>query len=99
MRKFLLKTPRQYRGGGIASALGFVVCLAGEALRLPDSRMAFALAAFTALSVWTLISALAAPHGGDSAGVTPSFLIGQTAVTLLLAGCLVLTLRAVFQAG
>lgn len=96
MKKFLLKTPRQYRGGEIVSALGFAAYLAGEALRQPDSRMVFVLAAFTVISVWTLLSILSAPDGKEKSGVTASFLIGQTSVTLLLAGCLVLTLRELF---
>ena len=96
MKKLLLKTPRQYRGGEVLSALGFAAYLAGEALRLPDSRMVFVLTGFTVISVWTLLSILAARQEKRKSGVTPSFLIGQSAVTLLLAGCLVLTLRELF---
>lgn len=96
MRKLLLKTSRQYRVGEVLSALGFAAYLAGEALRLPDNRMVFVLAVFTVISAWTLISVLAARQEKRKFGVTPSFLIGQSAVTLLLAGCLVLTLRELF---
>lgn len=96
MKNFLLKTPRQYHGGEILSALGFAIYLSGEALHQPDSRMILVLAVFTAISVWTLFSILAAPKEKGTSSVTPSFLIGQSAVTLLLTGCLVLTLRELF---
>jgi hypothetical protein len=98
VKNLLLKTPRQHRGGEIVSALGFAAYLAGEALHQPDSRMVVVLAIFTAVSVWTLLSILAAPGGKEESGVTPSFLIGQSSVTLLLAACLVLTVRALLGA-
>lgn len=96
MKKLLLKTPRQYRVGEVLSALGFAAYLAGEALRLPDGKMVFVLAVSSVISVWTLISILTAPQGKGKSGVTPSFLIGQSAVALLLVSCLVLTLRELF---
>lgn len=97
MKHPLMKTPRQFRVGQFLSALGFVAYLAGEALRLPETAMTAVLAVFAVLSVWTLLSILAAPEKADS-GVTSSFVVGQTAVTILLAGTLFLTIRQMIRA-
>ena len=93
--KLLLKTLHQFRIGEILSAIGFAAYVAGTALGFSDTTMVVVLAIFSLISVWTLLSLFLLPAEQKKSVITPSFTIGQTAVTILLVSCLVLTIRVI----
>jgi len=93
MEKYLFNNRCRLRFGQTASALGFLLYLAGSALALPETVLAAGLLVFTAIAVWTMLSIVGYPDETREKDITYSVVWGQGALTLMLAACAWLTLR------
>ena len=89
----MLHTVGKVHGGQAASAIGFLVYLAGAALGLSDGVLCGILLIFSAVAVWTLASILTYPGERRKRELSYNVVWGQSAVTVLLVACAALTVR------
>ena len=90
-RSFLLQSTKQLNGGAMVCGAGFLAYILLAALGLV--RLADALAlVFGAASAYVFVC-VALARRRDKEAVSYNLLWGQLALTLLLGGCAVLTLR------
>ena len=90
-RGFLLQTVKQMNNGAIVSGIGFLLYVAASALQL-DVLADILVIAFGVVAVYVLAS-VAEGRKKDKKAVSYNLLWGQTALTILLVGCAVLTIR------
>ena len=90
-RGFLLQTVKQMNNGAIVSGIGFLLYVAASALHL-DALADILVIAFGVVAVYVLAS-VAVGRKKDNKAVSYNLLWGQTALTILLVGCAVLTIR------
>ena len=90
-RGFLLQTVKQMNNGAIVSGIGFLLYVAASALQL-DVLADILVIAFGIVAVYVLAS-VAEGRKKDNKAVSYNLLWGQTALTILLVGCAVLTIR------
>ena len=86
---FLLQTVKQMNNGAIV--FGFLLYVAASALQL-DVLADILVIAFGIVAVYVLVS-VAEGRKKDKKAVSYNLLWGQTALTILLVGCAVLTIR------
>ena len=94
MNKIFAKTLRQVTAGRIISGVGLALYLAGSALELSDRVMLVPLILFALAALWTMLSIVLLPRKLREQEGTVGLIWGQFAVTVLLVGCAVLTVRA-----
>ena len=90
-RGFLLQTVKQMNNGAIVSGIGFLLYVAASALQL-EVLADILVIAFGIVAVYVLVS-VAEGRKKDKKAVSYNLLCGQTALTILLVGCAVLTIR------
>lgn len=90
-RGFLLQTVKQMNNGAIISGIGFLLYVAASALEL-DVLAGILAIAFGIAALYVLVS-VAEGRKQDKKAVSYNLLWGQTALTILLVGCAVLTIR------
>ena len=90
-RGFLLQTVKQMNNGAIVSGIGFLLYVAASALEL-DVLAGILAIAFGIAALYVLVS-VAEGRKRDKKAVSYNLLWGQTALTILLVGCAVLTIR------
>ena len=90
-RGFLLQTVKQMNNGAIVSGIGFLLYVAASALQL-EVLADILVIAFGIVAVYVLVS-VAEGRKKDKTAVSYNLLWGQTALTILLVGCAVLTIR------
>ena len=90
-RGFLLQTVKQMNNGATVSGIGFLLYVAASALHL-DALADILVIAFGVVAVYVLAS-VAEGRKKDKKAVSYNLLWGQTALTILLVGCAVLTIR------
>ena len=90
-RGFLLQTVKQMNNGAIVSGIGFLLYVAASALEL-DVLAGILAIAFGIAALYVLVS-VAEGRKRDKKAVSCNLLWGQTALTILLVGCAVLTIR------
>lgn len=90
-RGFLLQTVKQMNNGAIVSGIGFLLYVAASALEL-DVLAGILAIAFGIAALYVLVS-VAEGRKRDKKTVSYNLLWGQTALTILLVGCAVLTIR------
>ena len=90
-RGFLLQTVKQMNNGAIVSGIGFLLYVAASALQL-EVLADILVIAFGIVAVYVLVS-VAEGRKKDKKAVSYNLLWGQTALTILLVGCAVLTIR------
>ena len=88
---FLLQTVKQMNNGAIVSGIGFLLYVAASALQL-EVLADILVIAFGIVAVYVLVS-VAEGRKKDNKAVSYNLLWGQTALTILLVGCAVLTIR------
>lgn len=88
---FLLQTVQQMNAGAIVSGLGFVLYLVCSALG-QETAADIVTMAFGIVALYVFAS-VAAGRQKDKEAVSYSLLWGQSALTILLVGCAVLTIK------